>query len=218
VEVKRERLTNRIAGERVTVIKAPSGFGKSTLVKQFVSRNPDIAACCLSVRHLDKYSIHFLRRFVAEFRDKLGKNYFVRSKALVEEGADDTNSITQCFVKELAEVNMNFVIIVDGVDELSADSTGFIKDVLRYSREDIAFAFVTESDLDSELERAAEWSYERIGTQDLAFTDEEVSALFDSELNASEVETILEYTGGWAFGVTTLHRVWDRAAPLDSIL
>ncbi|MCP4230175.1 MAG: hypothetical protein GY771_08500, partial [bacterium] len=88
----------------------------------------------------------------------------------------------------------------------------------RYSRDDIAFVFVTESDFDPELERAPEWSYERIGQRDLAFTRSEISTVFDSELNEIEVGEILEFTGGWPFGVSLLRRVWDRSAPLDEVL
>ncbi|MCP4229475.1 MAG: hypothetical protein GY771_04930, partial [bacterium] len=99
MEVIRNRLIDRLAGERVTVIKAPSGFGKSTLIRQFQTQYPEIITCGISVRHLDKYPGHFLRRFVAKLREKLGEDYFVRSNALVEEGSENVVDfvIAECF-------------------------------------------------------------------------------------------------------------------------
>lgn len=218
MEIIRERLIGRIAGERVTIIKAPSGFGKSTLVRQFLERFPDIRVCYLSVRHLDKYPKQFINRFVNEMRSVLGDEYFIRSSALLEEGSFDAGAITQSFVKEMAEVNDSFLVIVGGVDDLSGDSIVFLKDLLRYSRDDIAYIFTTESDLDPELERSAQWSYERIGARDLKFNDTEIAAIFDDGLSETEIERVSEYTGGWPFGITVLRRVWDSKESLEEVM
>jgi len=205
--VERARLHGRLAqgaAVRLTLISAPAGFGKTTLVADWLATRPpaDRATAWLSLDPTDNEPVAFWSHVIAALRKGLaasdgGAPEFLRP------GEQSSELVLTSIVNGLATLDSDIEMILDDyhvVDHPEIQSgLAFLLDRLPPQ---VHLIITTRADPALPLARLrARGELVEIRSTDLRFTAEEAASylndLLGLELEASEVATLGERTEGW---------------------
>ena len=200
--VKRVMPTHR----RLTVLQAPGGFGKTTLLAECCRRLRDeqIRTAWISVDEQDEpdvldtyiaYACHCAATGADAQTDRAGVPGW---------GKAPGGSRTALAVHAIAELDAPFVLVFDEVERLgSPESTALLEFLLQRGPSNLHLAFagrellagvnIAGAVLDG---RAAIFSAE-----DLRFSRSEVAAFFDGKLTRERLSSVMSESAGWPFAL-----------------
>jgi LuxR family transcriptional regulator, maltose regulon positive regulatory protein len=212
----RERLVNRprlfarldeAVSRPLTVISAPAGFGKSTLVSDWVRNHGETSVAWVSLDHDDNDLSRFVSYMVAALQPlqlRIGKAALSLLGSLQAPTPEDL--MTQ-LLNEVADLRSRIVLVLEDYHlitdpQIDAALTYAVDHMPRNfrlivtTRKDPSFAFPAWR----ALQRVTE-----IGAEDLRFTPEESAAFLettmDVALDAKSVSTLAARTEGWVAGL-----------------
>lgn len=217
MEITRKRLLDRVCKEQLTLIQAPTGFGKSTLIRQFLSKYKNVTSIHLPIHSFDEHHYQFLLKLFDTLERELGGNYFRLTRSILKTKEFDYDVIKQKFVKELAEFEKSILFIFDGIESLSYESFEFLSHMIRYSHKDIYYV-VTSRRRIRDLRIPTRMIYETINSDDLSFTMNEIGELFSNDIDEETVKIIWQDLKGWPFGVSLLYKLWNEGIELKDII
>jgi LuxR family maltose regulon positive regulatory protein len=207
--VGRPRLVARLAADparRVTLVSAPAGAGKSTLVAQWLAR----AAIPSAWVTLDAGSGRprpFFVLVVAALRGLDPGLLPVTAALLADEGSFAADRVVLRLVDELAAATGPFALVLDDYHTVAAAETHRAVDLL-FERAPPGMRVVLIGRSVPPLRSARSRAIGRLrplGPPDLAFTRAEAAAYYRNglglDLAPGEVEAIHERTEGWAAGL-----------------
>jgi len=207
--VARERLDERLSEglhRRLTLVSAPAGFGKTTLVADWASRCGSPVAW-LSLDEADRDPAQFVTDLVAALRTVAPEAGEAVLPALELPQPPAVASVLANVVNDLAAAPADFVLVLDDLHAVDAravdDALAFLIDhapgrmhLLIATREDPALPL-------ARLRAAAELV--ELRAADLRFTTDESTSFLnetmDLRLSAANVSTLEATTEGWIAGL-----------------
>jgi LuxR family transcriptional regulator, maltose regulon positive regulatory protein len=208
--VDRRRLNDvmrRGAATKLTLVSAPPGFGKTTLVGDWLaSRGPGTAAAWLSLDASDSDRATFLAYLVAALRSAV-PGIGDLSVAALEATPPRFDVAIQAILNELAAVPEEVALVLDDLHVIDSpevvDDLTFLLDHLPRT---VHIVITTRADPPLPLSRMrARGELVEVRAADLRFTPEEAAAFLnesmDLALNLDDVAALEARTEGWVAGL-----------------
>jgi LuxR family transcriptional regulator, maltose regulon positive regulatory protein len=209
--VARPRLTERLnpeSGRRLTLITAPAGFGKTTLLGEWLAgRSDERSVAWASLDEADNDPARFLSYLVAALRtieDGFGEGILSSLRA---PGSPPVEASTGALINELADIPANLAIVLDDYHLIDSDHVhGMVSFLLERLPSNVHLVISSRIDPPLPLARLrARGQITEISAADLSFTREEaVSFLKDTmglNLSDEDVAALEERTEGWIAGL-----------------
>lgn len=207
--ILRPRLINRLnAGlhGKLTLISAPAGFGKTTLVAEWISSD-DHATAWLSLDESDSDPVRFLTYFVAALETiapQIGADIM---NPLRSPQPPPINSLLTPILNALATIPDNFVLVLDDyhvLDNTEIDSV--LSFLIDNQPPQMHLVITTREDPSLPLARfRVRGQLTELRAADLRFTSDEASEFLNSamglNLSSDDVAALEQRTEGWIAGL-----------------
>ena len=201
---------------RLTVLQAPGGFGKTTLLAECCRqlRDEGIVTAWLSVDEqdeptvLDTYIAYACRKAMADQAVQQ-----IESQRPILDAADSgTGGRTGIAVHEIAELGVPFVLVFDELERLArSDSVTLLNALLRRAPPNMHLAFACRQ-LPIGLDIASavlDGRAEILFADDLRFSETEVAHLFNGKLSTHQLSRVMSESAGWPFAVRISLNDWE---------
>ena len=194
----RDRLLSTLeegVARRVTIISAPAGSGKTSLLRTWIARAQNMRSIVLVSARSDEGEQDFWLNLLAELQVE------APPPAPVFSGAAMVDRV----LSELSNRRAPIVLIIDDAHELGQDALAHVVKLLAALPAHAHAVLATRHDLrlgTHQLRLAGELA--EIRAEDLAFTESETRELFalsSIDLSDEAVHALQERTEGWAAGV-----------------
>jgi len=207
--VKRPRLMSRLnegRKRRVTLISAPAGYGKTTLVVQWLEQVTGHAAW-LSLEKSDSDPDRFLKYVIASIRTVFPK-FGLKIESLISSPTlPPPDYLADTLIADLAALNKPLVIVLDDFHTIVSEAAHMILTrVVQYQPDNLHMVILTRIDppLPIGLWRVREWLNE-VRAADLRFSRDEARDFFnlnpENALSAETVDMLQRRTEGWVAGL-----------------
>ncbi|MGF9649460.1 LuxR C-terminal-related transcriptional regulator [Pseudarthrobacter oxydans] len=199
------------ADRKLTLICAPAGFGKTTLLSQWVHRvraaEPEVRVAWLSLDDGDNDPARFLAHLIAGMH---GVDATIGSgaKALLDATqAAAAEPVLVALINDLAQVGTTFIVVLDDYHAVEArpvhDAVAFLLD---HSPPQLQLAIASRSDPPLPLSRLrARDQMTELRAADLRFSAKEAQAFLNESmglgLSAEHISALEARTEGWAAGL-----------------
>lgn len=217
-----ERLNSGLE-KKLTLISAPAGFGKTTLLSEWVPKSPR-SVTWLSLDEGDNDPAQFWTYFIASLQG-LHPDLGVSALALIQSPqAPPIKSILTELINDLITFSGHFASVLDDYHFIDAQSIHealiFLIDHLPAN---MNLVITTREDPDLPLARLrARDQITEIRTIDLRFTQEETEALLRGrmglELSRQDVVALEDRTEGWVVGLQLAGLSMQRQADMKSFI
>ncbi len=206
--VSRQRLIERIQtglNNRVTIISAPPGFGKTTLLSAWISNKQNKKVAWYSLDEDDNEP----GRFYSYIAASLNPIESVSSlESLLGAGVSNPRELSVALLNDLSEFSSKSVVLV--LDDYHHMTQQPIHDALAYLIDhlpnNIHLVFISRADPPLPLGRwRVRGQLTEIRADDLRFTREEAAQFLNQtmglSLNAEDIRTLEARTEGWVAGL-----------------
>jgi LuxR family maltose regulon positive regulatory protein len=201
----------RASSERkLTLVSASAGYGKTTLLTQWCQSQAGSLPCAwVSLDEHDNDPVRLWRHITETFREVAPDEGF-GADVLVGLGVIGTElveTVLPMLINELAELPRRVVLVLDDyyfIKEGAAhDSVAFF---VEHLPDTVHLALLTRSYPPLSLGRLrARGEMDEIGTEQLAFSEEEAASLLKEglrlDIGPDDLSTLLERTEGWPAGI-----------------
>lgn len=189
----------------ITLITAPAGYGKTTLVASWLERS-DRPTAWLSLKEEDNDPAVFCSHFIAAMRSAIPG--FGRSiKAMMHPPAPPLETVMAKVVNELASGRRNVILVLDDYDIISnASIHQAMTFLVEHQPQNLQLAVISRSDPAFSLSRLRSQSrLLRLTNEDLRFNADEAEIFFARTMGLSldrqKVESLVTQTEGWITGL-----------------
>jgi LuxR family transcriptional regulator, maltose regulon positive regulatory protein len=209
--VARPRLAERLnpeSGRKLTLITAPAGFGKTTLLGEWVAgRSDERSIAWASLDEGDNDPARFLSYLVAALRtieDGFGEGILSSLRA---PGSPPVEALTGALINELADIPANLAIVLDDYHLIDSDHVhGIVSFLLERLPSNVHLLISSRIDPPLPLARLrVRGQITEINAADLSFTREEAVAFLKDtmglNLSAKDLAALEERTEGWIAGL-----------------
>ncbi|MBN1178399.1 MAG: hypothetical protein JXD18_04255 [Anaerolineae bacterium] len=209
--VPRPRLTTRLdegllQGRKLTLVSAPAGFGKTTLVAEWVCRTAREVAW-ISLDEDDNDPAQFFSYLIAALRQADGRIGHTLGPALASSPLPPLETLAAALVGDVVAAGAPLVLVLDDYHLISAAAVHHVVTfLLDHQPPTMHVVIATRADPPLPLSRLrARRQVTEVHARDMRFTDEE-AALFLHQtmglrLSAEAVATLEARTEGWAAGL-----------------
>lgn len=208
--VKRDELTTRLEkglNKSITIIAAPPGFGKTTLLSAWLSNRPDKKVAWYSLDEDDNEPGRFFAYIAASLRP-LEPDPIPTLDALLEAGSANPRELSAALLNDLSEfVSKSVVLVLDDYHHITSqaihDAVAYLIDHLPSN---IHLVFISRADPPLPLGRwRVRGQLTEIRADDLRFTEEEAAQFLNQtmglSLSAKDIRTLEARTEGWVAGL-----------------
>lgn len=218
--VHRPRLTKWLKQYQrrpLTLVSAPAGYGKSTLISCWVSPN-DWPAAWVSLDEHDNELGNFLGYFLAAIQTIFPQALRETQTFLTVTTQPSVAAIAQTLIHELHSIEEPFILVLDDYHLIESQAVhGLLSELLSYPAHSLHLVLSTRMDPPLPLiTLRAKNQMTEIRSQDLRFTQEETQKLFQEMLGASidpaDAGVMNAQAEGWITGLrlaalTLRHRI-----------
>jgi len=207
--VPRPRLITRLNNGidlKLTLVSAPAGFGKTTLVSQWV-QSLDCPVAWLSLDEGDNDPTRFFSYLIAAFQQVNIAIGGALEVLLTAPQPPPIETLVTVLINDIAMAGEPFVLVLDDFHLVRSPAVSeAITFLLEYQPATLHLAILTREDSMLPLSRLrVRGQITEIRTDDLQFTMQEVTALlnhaFGLGLDAESVRALGERTEGWIVGL-----------------
>ena len=207
--LSRQRLDKRMSEgfeRKLTLISAPAGFGKTTLLVDWIHRHK-IPTAWFSVDKGDNDPLHFLAYVIMGLQSLETATGEAALKMLQSPQPPPVEPILINLLNDVSLISKDFVLILD---DYHLVDTSPIHDMIAFLLENLPeqmhLILATRSDPPLPLARIRSQNLlTELRAADLSFTDEETNDLFSQslglQLSARDIQLIETRTEGWAAGL-----------------
>ena len=200
----------RDPGRTLTLVSAPAGFGKTTLLNKWLKSREEVegSVAWLSLDEGDNDPTRFLSYLVAALRrsvdEEFGEGVLA---ALRSPETPRLEALMGVLINEVAGLSREIDIILDDYNLVDSESVhGIVSFLLEHLPENAHLVIASRVDPPLPLSRLrARGQIAEIGAAELAFTQEEAVAflrgVMDLDVSTEEVATLEEVTEGWIAGL-----------------
>lgn len=208
--VLRSRLIERVqAGlnSRLTIISAPPGFGKTTLLSAWLATSTETKLAWYSLDEDDNEPNRFFA-YIAASLHPLELDSVPSLDSLLEAGSANPRELTVALINDLSEFSsIRVVLVLDDYQHIAQqpihDAVAYLIDHLPNN---IHFVFISRADPPLPLGRwRVRGQLTEIRADDLRFTEEEAAQFLKQtmglSLSAEDIHTLEARTEGWVAGL-----------------
>ena len=206
--IARPRLTNRLhsaIGAGLTLIQAPAGCGKSTLIAQFAAE-VDFETRWLSLDRSCRAPEVLAERIARALTNDLE----YPGPAVAGDIANLRAFLGAAVRCATSACERPLLLVLDSFQEITAsDETGELLNWLLQSLPDgteVIIASRTPVDLEDVDDRVLSGQVDLVGVGDLVFTEDEITQLAAVIGSTTDVHEVFESTGGWPVGAMAILR------------
>jgi LuxR family transcriptional regulator, maltose regulon positive regulatory protein len=210
--IARPRLTEKLereVGRELTLISAPAGFGKTTLLVEWLRgrRGGEEAVAWLSLDEGDNDPTRFLFYLVAALgtvQEGIGEGVL---SALRSPEPPRMEPVLGALINELADLPGEAVVVLDDYHVIDSEAVhGILSFLLEHLPPNVHLVISSRIDPPLPLSRLrARNQVMELGASDLSFTSEEAAAFLNSlmglNLSVDDVAALEERTEGWIAGL-----------------
>ncbi len=205
-----QRLHDGIHG-KVTLVSAPAGFGKSTIVSAWLDQLENGSPTCkvgwLGLEDADNQLPRFVRYLVAAIEDKYPQSCTTVLSLLYDKNDTTLEALTDVLVNDLMQLRGQLVLVLDDLHLVNDDAIyAFLSRLIQLASQQFHLVLITRVDPPLPLNRwRAQGQLHELRIHDLSFTLEETTAFLrknlEHEHSAATVAALHELTEGWAVGL-----------------
>jgi LuxR family transcriptional regulator, maltose regulon positive regulatory protein len=211
--VARPRLIAKLereTGRKLTLISAPAGFGKTTLLVEWLKGREigDQSVAWVSQDEGDNDPVRFLSNLVAALRGTVGEGFGEGVLvALRSPGPPRMEAVLGTFVNELVDLPGEVAVVLDDYHLIDAESVHrIVRFLLEHLPEGVHLVIASRIDPPLQLVRLRTRNQmTELDAADLSFTSEEAATFLNSlmklNLSAEDVAALEERTEGWIAGL-----------------
>jgi LuxR family maltose regulon positive regulatory protein len=195
---------------KVTLISAPAGYGKTTVLSQWLASEEKIGSFAwVSLDEQDNDPIRLWRHIVEALALAMPEKEFGGSvvAALSVTGAGVVDTVVSMLVNELGEVPQKVSLVLDDYQFATNDECRESMDFfVEHLPENVHLVLATRSDPPLHLGRLrARAQINEIRTEQLAFSEKETASLLNDklhlEIDHDDLCVLLDRTEGWPAGM-----------------
>ncbi|MEE4354607.1 MAG: LuxR C-terminal-related transcriptional regulator [Desulfatiglans sp.] len=197
---------NKGINHKLTLISAPAGFGKTTLLSEWISQS-EMPATWISLDKSDNDPVHFINYLVAALQDIQVDIGRVALAMLQSPQKPPIESIMTNLIKEITDIPNDFVLVFDDYHSVDTKRIHKIVEVLLdYLPAQIHLVIATRVDPPLPLARLrVRNQLTEFRASDLCFTVDETSVFFNKMmklgLSNHEISILESRTEGWIAGL-----------------
>ena len=213
------RLLKKSADFPLTLLQAAPGYGKSTTLAIHLDDTP---TAWLALEREDATPQRFLS-YVAHSFATQAPAIAERTLALLEQPVTDATTALDALLNGVTAHGNRIRLVIDDAQHLqqSAPTRDLLDRLIAHAPENLTLLLASRTPLRSA--RCREWELRgrllTIGQRELAFSSEEISALFAEQFNrpisAAEASRLVERTQGWPIVLPLIHQRLQQGATLD---
>jgi LuxR family maltose regulon positive regulatory protein len=215
-------LRNRLVAHPLTLLSAPAGYGKTTLLAALPATYPDLPVAWLSLDEEDNDPARFLTTLIVALQ-RLNPSCGATAQSLLTDqphlGAD-VRRVTSVLINDMMETFSHpFVLILDDLHRIIQPSIYVALDYLLERRpSQLHLVVATRVDPPLALARLrARGEVVELRSAELRFNEEEASTFLNDRLrlglSAADLALLQSRTEGWAVGLRLLASSLDRLGP-----
>ncbi len=198
-------------GRKLTLISAPAGFGKTTLVSEWIAgcerREPKVRVAWLSLDEGDNDPTRFLTFLIAALQTIVPKIGAGMLDVLQAPQPPSIESILTALLNEIAPISDNFILVLDdyhAIDAKPVDNT--LTFLMEHLPPQMHLVIATREDPQLSLSRLrARGQLTELRAADLQFTPSEsvefLNRVMGLNLSAEDIATLETRTEGWIAGL-----------------
>ncbi len=224
--VPRPELIERLDRGRqrpLTLVTAPAGYGKSTLLGHWLDTMPGQPSAWLSLDKNDDNLVSFLTYFVAAIQTMFPR--IGQETAALLSLTEDTPQrvLLATLINELNTIEEAFILVIDDYHTIhTADTQRFMVEMVTYVPDRMHLALASRRDPHLPLVQfRAKDQVTEIRAHDLRFTMAEANAFlrrnWGEAFNKAAAKNIYERSEGWATGLRLAVLSLGRFGDLDSL-
>jgi LuxR family maltose regulon positive regulatory protein len=200
-----ERLNRRVQ-RRATLVSAPAGFGKTTLLEQWLDQAPHQAAW-LSLDEGDDDLVVFLSYFIAAIQTLFPEACPTAHRLLAAPQTPALNYLTTTLINEMADLPETFLLVLDDYHFVNqVDVHQLVSALMQHGPPQLHLVIASRQDPPySVIRLQASQQITEIRGDDLRFTPDETHSYLELCLGADvppeTVAVLAERTEGWAVGL-----------------
>jgi LuxR family maltose regulon positive regulatory protein len=206
-------LRSRLDSHPLTLLSAPAGYGKTTLLAALPATYPDLSVAWLSLDEEDNDPVRFLTALIAALQH-LDPTCGATAQSLltghIPHGAE-VRRVTSVLINDVLETLSNpFVLILDDLHRIVEPSIFVALDyLLEHRPPHLHLAVATRVDPPLALARLrARGELSELRLAELRYSEEEASVFLNQRLNlglsAADLTLLHSRTEGWAVGLRLL--------------
>jgi len=191
---------------KLTLISAPAGFGKTTVLSDWISSNT-IQTAWYSIDKGDNDPVKFMTYFIAGIQtliDNFGENVL---KILQSPQKLQIESILGMLINEVLNIEKDITFVFDDFHLIdSPEIFEIITYLLDYKPQQLHIVLSTRSDPRISISRLrSQDEIIEIRSDDLSFTSNDITTFFNSrfnfDINTHDIQLIKSKTEGWIAGL-----------------
>jgi LuxR family maltose regulon positive regulatory protein len=211
--VARPRLVGKLErepGRRLTLISAPAGFGKTTLLVEWLNgrEDEDRSVAWVSLDEGDNDPVRFLSYLVAALRRTLGEGFGEGVLAALRSPEPPRmEAVLGAFVNELVDLPGEVAVVLDDYHVIDTEAVhGVVSFLLEHLPPNVHLVISSRVNPPLQLSRLrARNQMTELDAAELSFTPEEAGTFLNSvmalDLSGEAIATLEERTEGWIAGL-----------------
>ncbi len=200
-----EKLNSGLS-RKLILVSAPAGYGKTTLLSDWISQNK-IPASWLSLDNSDNDPAVFLSYVISGIQS-IHKEFGQSALRLLNSpNSPSVESITSLLINEIISINQNFLLVLDDFHLIKSNEVlKLVTYLLEHIPGNIHIVILTRSDPALSLSRLrSQHQLVELRSSDLSFSANDISILFNKKLrlglSIEDVYSLETKTEGWIAGL-----------------
>ena len=200
-----EKLTDGL-NRKLTLVSAPAGYGKTTLLCDWIRQNNISSAWC-SIDVRDNDPIDFLRIVITAIQNKHDDIGISSLELLKSPGTAGIDYIIELFINDLLTLNNEIVLVLDDFHLINNKQViDILSSLIDYKPENLKLIISTRSDPILTLARLrSQNEIIEIRSSDLSFSINDISVFFNKKLSFGlsdkDLNILAQKTEGWIAGL-----------------
>jgi LuxR family transcriptional regulator, maltose regulon positive regulatory protein len=191
---------------KLILVSAPAGFGKTTVVSDWIIQNK-IPTAWYSLDEADNDPVDFLRYFISgiqSIHSEFGENAL---RLLNSQNKPSGESLVNLLINEIFRINQDFLSVVDDFHLIKSNEVlKLVTYFLEHIPGNIHFVIMTRSDPALSVSRLrSQQQLVELRSSDLSFSADDISLLFNKKLklglSPEDVSALEKKTEGWIAGL-----------------
>lgn len=197
---------NKGLDRKLIFISAPAGFGKTTILSDWITQNK-ISTAWYSIDNRDNDPAEFLNYIISGIQT-VKHDFGIRSQELLNAPQKpNIETIAGMLINDALEINHDFLVVFDDFHLIKSDDVfGIVKFFLEHSPPHMHLVISTRSDPPLPMARLrSQNQLIELRSTDLSFSAKDITLFFNKKLklglSASDVLSLESKTEGWIAGL-----------------
>ncbi|OFX87176.1 MAG: hypothetical protein A2W99_07515 [Bacteroidetes bacterium GWF2_33_16] len=197
---------NQGLNRKLILVSAPAGFGKTTVVSDWISQN-NIPTAWFSIDKADNDPVEFLSYIIAGIQN-IHSEFGLTSLTLLNSPSKPSiQSIISLLINDILQIKLNFILVLDDFHQITnKDILELVTFLLDHIPGNIHTLIITRSDPSLSISKLrSQHQLLEVRSSDLSFSANDISILFNKKLklklSIEDSYSLETKTEGWIAGL-----------------